>query len=933
MAMKIDKRPQVTFAEAGRLKGSWVASSEYDAQDRNQLLCTQLQFNRNVPAAPVNLMTQFRNPAPIVIEKLGPLGAVVSRGAGGGSLSSSHDSLRFSVVSEERLQQAVRLAQRDLRRRHRESLQSPSTALSPGPSPAGRAPQSRNAKEQHEGKRGQERKASTPKAEVTKSGARMLVYTPERLSRPPRTEEGLSPPTRDSGPVVASKEPPLSQEIHRLQRELGTYVQRIEQLANRGLPVGGPVDPEEQRRVKIHRQEQAARSARIIYVLQQQVKAIQEDLDKLRSQKIKHTKKSTAMGRLAAAHRGAVRALQVFVSQLPDQSEDPVPSHYKELGHLIRQLSLCTARVEAGQGSSVPETAIDILHKLEALDSALSKQDSPSRGGARTRSSSPTEFRAPRGRRHSTSPPRGPRPPATRGRRIKGPRKPTVAKKILPDRKPPAVAPCRTDDPPTPERSEVLKAGLETLIRMGALSEGTPGPSQPPALAKHKGVLLPARLKGSRQPQEQGPPLRDTGFQQPTLSSRLKENQPPQKDAPTPWIPPNPTSPRASPPRRALPKKQGAQVLFSPSNMPAGPSAQRETLGDGLEPDRRQQAHREALRQAWLDEETTRRLRQLGQIAAEEAERIQRLRAEAESPTRWAERAEAAARDRLRPLLDRAQQISDSWERKGSSLRHRLSVQAANRTAGSAELLSEAILDDLLDDTARALWAQEQDRQADSTARSALQGPTLESMLLRMEEMEKDQDAMRRRFAQVVYSDPEIWAKEERAEAHGSPAEYQPTSPRPFRVTRPLLRQEPSVDIVLEPPMETSAVSEISSVEDPSRWIQHPRLAQSQATEQGGTVLSLPMGMQKNIRQNTERYEAYLRLVSHEALGNFNPWAIADSLAEELMSEVLADVTAEFQDMCEEYAEAVFTSEFLQPIESPTGLPPGTSQPIQTFTS
>ncbi|MBN3304640.1 MOONR protein, partial [Amia calva] len=931
---------------------------------------SQLQFNRNVPAAPVNLMTQFRNPAPIVIEKLGPLGAVVSRGPGGGSLSSSHDSLRFSVVSEERLQQAVRLAQRDLRRRHRESLQSPSTALSPGPSPAGRAPQSRNAKEQ--------RKASTPKAEVTKSGARMLVYTPERLSRPPRTEEGLSPPTRDSGPVVASKEPPLSQEIHRLQRELGTYVQRIEQLANRGLPVGGPVDPEEQRRVKIRRQEQAARSARIIYVLQQQVKAIQEDLDKLRSQKIKHTKKSTAMGRLAAAHRGAVRALQVFVSQLPDQSEDPVPSHYKELGHLIRQLSLCTARVEAGQGSSVPETAIDILHKLEASETLLGrpKQDSPSRGGARTRSSSPTEFRAPCGRRHSTSPPRGPRPPATRGRRIKGPRKPTVAKKILPvesaqfdlplsmtsvtDRKPPAVAPCRTDDPPTPERSEVLKAGLETLIRMGALSEGTPGPSQPPALAKHKGVLLPARLKVS--PACTAALACSWRFSVFILSftSGLHQQKP---KAPVP--PGEGLDTPALDQGRALPKKQGARVLFSPSNMPAGPSAQRETLGDGLEPDRRQQAHREALRlellemgveayqlpkcdmemgtvtlmgfvccrQAWLDEETTRRLRQLGQIAAEEAERIQRLRAEAESPTRWAERAEAAARDRLRPLLDRAQQISDLWERKGSSLRHRLSVQAANRVTGSAELLSEAILDDLLDDTARALWAQEQDRQADSTARSAQQGPTLESMLLRMEEMEKDQDAVRRRFAQVVYSDPEIWAKEERAEAHGSPAEYQPTSPRPFRVTRPLLRQEPSVDIVLEPPMETSAVSEISSVEDPSRWIQHPRLAQSQATEQGGTVLSLPMGMQKNIRQNTERYEAYLRLVSHEALGNFNPWAIADSLAEELMSEVLADVTAEFQDICEEYAEAVFTSEFLQPIESPTGLPPGTSQPIQTFTS
>lgn len=41
------------------------------------------------------------------------------------------------------------------------------------------------------------------------------------------------------------------------------------------------------------------------------------------------------------------------------------------------------------------------------------------------------------------------------------------------------------------------------------------------------------------------------------------------------------------------------------------------------------------------------------------------------------------------------------------------------------------------------------------------------------------------------------------------------------------------------------------------------------------------------------------------------------SLAEELLSEALADVAAEFQDVVEEYAEAVFTSEFLQPIQSP----------------
>lgn len=74
--------------------------------------------------------------------------------------------------------------------------------------------------------------------------------------------------------------------------------------------------------------------------------------------------------------------------------------------------------------------------------------------------------------------------------------------------------------------------------------------------------------------------------------------------------------------------------------------------------------------------------------------------------------------------------------------------------------------------------------------------------------------------------------------------------------------------------------------------------------------------MLRNIRRYREDYAAYLRAVAHEAIGGFNPWAIADSLADELLSEALADVAAEFQDVVEEYAEAVFTSEFLQPVQS-----------------
>ena len=72
-----------------------------------------------------------------------------------------------------------------------------------------------------------------------------------------------------------------------------------------------------------------------------------------------------AINRLAAAHRGTLRALQVVIHQLSDLSHGKVPPYYKELGQLIRQLSLCSAKVEVERGSAVPETALDILQKLE----------------------------------------------------------------------------------------------------------------------------------------------------------------------------------------------------------------------------------------------------------------------------------------------------------------------------------------------------------------------------------------------------------------------------------------------------------------------------------------------------------------------------------------------------------------------------------------
>uniref|UniRef100_A0A3P8SLZ3 Uncharacterized protein n=1 Tax=Amphiprion percula TaxID=161767 RepID=A0A3P8SLZ3_AMPPE len=318
----------ITHRQMFNIKSHVIHSLQQDSNNQMQtqlnrfVSCTpQLLFNEAIPASARNRATCVGPPAPIVIERLLPLSEVRE------NMDSTRSSISFTALSEEKLQAAVKLAKQDLRRRRLESLTISATKPSQETSLFVTSDVELKAKS----------KGSSPKEKVTRYGAKQQKSQKHPISSKARV--GLSPPTRDPGPkqVEGDKQAPLK---------------KIE-------------EPEEQSKLETRRQKQAARSARIIYVLQQQVKEIQEDIEKLRSQKMWDTKKSMAINRLAAAHRGALRALQVIIHQLSDLSHSKVPPHYKELGQLIRQLSLCSAKVEVDQGSTVPETALDILQKLE----------------------------------------------------------------------------------------------------------------------------------------------------------------------------------------------------------------------------------------------------------------------------------------------------------------------------------------------------------------------------------------------------------------------------------------------------------------------------------------------------------------------------------------------------------------------------------------
>ncbi|XP_057167367.1 protein moonraker isoform X5 [Ursus arctos] len=749
-----------------------------------QAQVNQLQFNRSVPAHSSNLAVRYSCPHAIRIEKLKhsyreschhqDLGL---RDGPDGSGSAS-----FSIISEERLSYAVHLAKRDVKRRQlEEHVRQHRLRSEPQLSQRGGPHKQQIAEHRapRQGPRSQEmcRCAHQPSTVgASCSGAKVYLYTPCPARSPPAVPH--SPPTRDLG---LEPQPRISghqslQEVQRLQRELNTCIHKMEEVAKKDRAEAA-LDPDEERRVRIRRQEQAARSARMLYVLQQQVKEIQEELDKLSPQKIRHTKKSWAMSRLAAAHRGAIRALQVLVTQLTDRGEHPVPARLRELGGLIRQLSLCSARLDAD--SPVPEVVADILRQIEALESLVEKKLSPKKV---KKSFTEVQSRFPVGNHRALEGWQSPSPKSERRSLVaketfpEETRWPSGTKTLLAEKCPPGAAPAATwtlengldamgaeifpeEAPSAADHSVRFPADALAPARAGAAAGR---PTARSAVLRKKEAQAPARLPQSLHKAERSRPTRSQSrsrLQHMTVSSRLKMNQQPVRDNRAPWVPPNPTSPPASP-------KCAAWLKVKPSPK----DARKE---QSLQQDEAQEESpltgavvQEAMRLAWLDAEARKTLKELEERKAEGSDKTQR---QSVSDTQLADKVEKAVLERLKPLLVKAQRVNSSLE-ADPQLKDRPSADTA-----TAQLTDEAAavdcaphslcqLGDSLEDATHgprvATHHGVLELEASAPVGDGRDSPYLETLMLRMEEMEKYQETVRQRYSKIVYADPRLWTQE-----------------------------------------------------------------------------------------------------------------------------------------------------------------------------
>ncbi|WAR01464.1 MOONR-like protein [Mya arenaria] len=413
----------------------------------------QLKFNLDVPLAASNVAVRYHKPNPIVVERAGGLTNIPVHHH---MPAESRDARRASQASitEDRMALAVRLAKRDLKKQRDQ----PDGNRTPSPKPY--------------------------KSRVTKVGGTRVVYTKEAQERgmrlqkkqqvsrdvlkvreqgwnagviagrsrtPPRNNQAdfpattNSPPTRDTDryPVnrgIPSDDPDV--EIMRLQREMEGYLQQIQVIEQRAMQeqssgVSQPpksrkregylAEEEDPSRRAMRMEEQTTRSARQVYNLRQQVRALQ---DQVRNRgNVKHTK--------------------------------------KELSQLIRQLANLSTQIRTEKDTtSVHEDLVKMLDRVDELNKAWSEE------AAALESVEERRRKSPQGRQPAfeVGPDRG-RQPAMQGRqfgmqgrqagkenRPKGLLKKQFIKGKVHQKQ-------RQQRKVTPERQQVLKAGLEALMR------------------------------------------------------------------------------------------------------------------------------------------------------------------------------------------------------------------------------------------------------------------------------------------------------------------------------------------------------------------------------------------------------------------------------------------------------------------------------------
>ncbi|XP_061197750.1 protein moonraker-like [Saccostrea echinata] len=912
----------------------------------------QLQFNVGVPTYTENLAFRHHRPGAIIVEK-----PVVQQASSvfipRQNVSHVTREVNSSSLSSDRMEIALKLAQRDIKKQRElermQALKGKSRSPSPKSSRTRTIPGQRfwNKNQRRRDPKKENRVLTVREHDRNRQPKETRTQTPPRAPKyegrvpdPNFPVSSNSPPSKDTDLKIypIRKLPPSDQpakEIERLQREMESYLQQIQVIEQRAMreqsmdflqhkskkKKGYLPDEEDSERKQVRSEEIQTRAARQLYVLRQQVREVQNQLIRGEPDKLKHTKKSQIMARLAAAHRGAVRAVQSFVNSLPfTDLQRGLPSSYQELALLIRQMSLLSTQLSVDDKSSVHQDLLTMLDRVDELNKAWCAKVQTSgkaEGGSRQKSPPRPPFEVPK--------PVNQTKPTFVSHKGKENR---ARKGVLITRKPAKVTKrAQQGRTLTPERRATLQAGIAALMqgdKQKSLTDLTEGGKQTsnagmaweiPISKPKKSLIIPGKLQAKRD-KAQKPVIKsvpETHYADPTVASQLKVT--------TPYLqgtvlersfsaPPSPRGYNISPdsPLHGAWKPAGktpTQTRRTRSQSPQ--SARRKILSQDVDESVIQNLYLDA----FSSPNQSMELQNRGRSPTRQRRQFSR------SPEGLVTEAEMAIRMRLKPLLEQAEKMAARQERllatKDVSARQKLADKAYNNVEAHGDVLAEMILNDIIRDTAEELENLEMSERAGCEAIRLQNNPTLENVFQRLEQMEQEQFEIRRRWATLEFEEAGSNLRSKRQTALSQVSK--PHAPVAMEITR---NSGPSIigqkNLYQQEFKEDQPIIFTKFKPEP-KFVQNRVVQEEEGASIGDTSKKVEITLAKNVVDNihsyVEKYERHLRKTSHQIQGKFDPWKLVEEVSDQVLEDCLKEVSEELEDINEAAVNQLCKSEFM----------------------
>lgn len=275
-------------------------------------------------------------------------------------------------------------------------------------------------------------------------------------------------------------------------------------------------------------------------------------------------------------------------------------------------------------------------------------------------------------------------------------------------------------------------------------------------------------------------------------------------------------------------------------------------------------------------------------------------------------------RSRLDRLEHKAEEVGMLQDRERELAEINLRQKLADGEKGeiNGELMTDMILNDLMYDTALELQSIEDDDNIKDEAVTMHHNPTLENIYQRLEQMELEQNDIRRRWGTLHFEE-----EEEGLSLRKARKIEKPSGPVALEITR----KDPSASHSTRAYDKNTDAPIIFTKSAPApQFSQRATVVETEEDLDSDLPLGLPLRSGKirlklpdtavrDIHSNLEKYERYLKKTSHQAHGKFDPWKLVEEISDQVLSECLKEIEKELEDVEENIVHQVCKSEFALP--------------------